>query len=226
MLDKVFPSPINTGIHQDEDSQVVNVYFGSGIVSIDLSDLTLTSSPVDSCQHSGKYCSSLEICHSPIPVMNIDDADEADISSILHDSEILAGVLDDSWICSSQEASDNGHSAETSHRLESAFAQLDAICDWLQNEPTFYELQQLRVSTQSHMKHHIYAKCSMSSLPHNMCDSESNINEQLESCSHHMKERSQKAQPAQSRKSSRKNYKSLSQAVRNTLKKFRRVFRK
>lgn len=197
-LTKMYSDTENTELVSPIDqSQAMNVYFGNGIVSIDLSDLSFSH----------------------------DDLGESDISSILHESDMMDNFFCDDSYTFIQDTDDikmqSKVAKDTSHRLKAACLQLDAICDWLQNEPTLYEKQHLE-KPKSYLKNHIFAKCSMSSLPQNMWDSENNG-----SLQDHIPDRKQttpKHQP--SGKSSTKITHPLRQLLQNKMKKFRQLFRK
>lgn len=143
-------------------------HFGHGLVSVNLSDVSLISLDKSTLSSGDHFECSFS---------------ENDLSSILHDSPNMNAILkenlsvhEQSSLVTTQDQDANGNSGCTPSKLHTALRQLDAVCDWLHNEPTYYQAKDA-VPKNLHINHNILAKCSMSSLPRNMCDSLSFIHE-------------------------------------------------
>ena len=215
---------------QDEQSQLMCEYFGDGIVSINLSGLSITSHSEDSFISCEKHTTCSEICHSPIPNIGVGDLDESYLSTILYDSAMMEDILEDSWtscqMCSIlQEPDVNSQLCmQKCPGHETALAQLDAICDWLQNEPTFYAAPITRFKD-SHINHHVYAKCSMSSLPQNMRDSVCDFKDSLK-YSTRINRATKDALFLQTGVSPRRPGHSVMHALKKKMRRFAQMFRK
>ena len=187
-------------------------YFGYGVVSIDLSDLSLISSQHDMSSGCEEHCLCSDI--------------ERDLSSILHDAGITHDILDDSWTCTkADQVSDGGSTHSAENNLESALTRLDAICDWLENKPALYN-SPVPVAKKRCRAHDIIAKCSVSSLPQNMCDSISVIYPTILDSNKQRKTTAQTKSPAPTQTSNRKAGPSIRTLFRKRLVKICTLFRK